>query len=89
MLVGSGFPGARHPSPTTAGAVDPGTTLMGLAVYGSLGLITLYLLWRSRERDREHAEERRQAWQGVEMLREEQQRGNETLIRIETLLKPR
>lgn len=41
-----------------AGALEPSQTIVGLATYGPLGIVALFLLVRNREKDREHAAER-------------------------------
>lgn len=38
-----------------AGTVDPTTAYASLAIYGPLGVISMWGLWRLREKDKEHA----------------------------------
>lgn len=79
----------------------------GLAKGGIFAGFCAYLLWRGRERDREHTEERRElsaqyelqaekhsverreAWKAFSALRDSLERSNETLVRIETVLRER
>lgn len=80
-----------------AGEMD---AIGGLASYGALGLISLWLLYRSRERDREMADERRayaaerdaillRASASQEAIVGKLHETKEVLIRIETTLKER
>jgi hypothetical protein len=41
-----------------AGALDSTSALVGLATNGPIAAVAVFLLWRSREKDREHAQER-------------------------------
>lgn len=65
-----------------AGAIDPSQAVVGLATYGPLGIVSLFLLWRMREKDREHAAERVTTTASIERLKDSTDDGNQTLSMI-------
>lgn len=61
----------------------------GRASPGPLGMIASWALSRVTADRKEHATGRGAAWAAVDRLRQEIREGNETLVRIETILKER
>lgn len=64
-----------------------------LVTYGPLGVVSMFLLWRIREKDREHAAERRADREALDAslraLGEETREGNRELVAIHALLRDR
>lgn len=71
------------------GGADAAIVLQALVIYGPLGIICAYLLYREREREHEHAAERRESWKAVGSLKVEIEQGNKTLAQIKTILDER